>query len=133
MKAGAMNLFIAEEVTALGLQLLGDLLFESVIDEEFGGVNGTLAGRLRGFNADAAVISEPSFLRVCPAQRGRRIAHIKFRASGCVLTEGKVPGAVIVQLTRFLSAIPDFANARRQKARPHELYARIIRIPSPFR
>jgi acetylornithine deacetylase len=124
MKAGvAMNLFIAEAVTALGLRLCGDLLFESVIDEEFGGVNGTLAGRLRGFNADAAVISEPSFLRICPAQRGGRIAHITFRASGGVLTEGKFPGGVIAQLTRFLSAIPEFANSRRQKARAHELYA----------
>src|SRR5215467_14473464 len=99
MKAGAMNLFIAEEVTALGLQLLGDLLFESVIDEEFGGVNGTLAGRLRGFNADAAVISEPSFLRICPAQRGGRTAHITLRAPGGVLTEGKFPAGVVDQLT----------------------------------
>ena len=46
--------------------LAGDVLFESVIDEEFGGVNGTLAGRLKGFNADAVILSEPSFLRICP-------------------------------------------------------------------
>jgi acetylornithine deacetylase len=68
MKAGvAMNLFIAEAVADLSLRLCGDLIFETVIDEEFGGVNGTLAGRLRGYNGNAAVISEPSFLRVCPA------------------------------------------------------------------
>ena len=35
-------------------------------------MNGTLAGRLMGIVADAAVISEPSFLRICPAQRGGR-------------------------------------------------------------
>jgi acetylornithine deacetylase len=124
MKAGvAMNVFIAEAVAALDLQLCGDLLFETVIDEEFGGVNGTLAGRLRGFNADAAVISEPSFLRVCPAQRGGRTAHITFRASGGVLTEGNFPAGVIRQLTHFLAAIPEFAAARRRKATIHELYA----------
>jgi acetylornithine deacetylase len=124
MKAGvAMNLFVAEAVSKLGLRLRGDLVFESVIDEEFGGVNGTLAGRLRGFNADAAIISEPSFLRVCPAQRGGRIVHITLRSSGGILTEGKFPDGVIPQLTRFLSALPGFADARKSKARVHEMYA----------
>src|ERR1051325_1881836 len=71
MKAGvASNLFVAEALSMLGVQLAGDLPFESVVDEEFGGVNGTLAGRLMGFNADAAVISEPTALRISPAQRG---------------------------------------------------------------
>ncbi|MGH9662949.1 MAG: M20/M25/M40 family metallo-hydrolase, partial [Bryobacteraceae bacterium] len=77
MKGGiAVNLFVLEALTALGIDLAGDLLFETVVDEEFGGVNGTLAGRLRGFNADAAILSEPSMLRICPAQRGGRTAHI---------------------------------------------------------
>ncbi|HLM98105.1 MAG TPA: M20/M25/M40 family metallo-hydrolase [Bryobacteraceae bacterium] len=125
MKAGvAMNLFIAESLSELGLHLAGDLIFETVIDEEFGGVNGTLAGRLRGFNGDAAVIAEPSFLRICPAQRGGRTAHITFRAPGGVLTEGGFPGQVVQQLTHFLSQVPAFAAARRQKAHVHELYAR---------
>ena len=81
MKAGvAMNLFVVEALTDLGVRLCGDLIFESVVDEEFGGVNGTLAGRLMGFNADAAVITEPSFLRICPAQRGGRTVHVSFYA-----------------------------------------------------
>ncbi|MBZ5593143.1 MAG: M20/M25/M40 family metallo-hydrolase [Acidobacteriia bacterium] len=123
MKAGvAMNLFIAESLAELDVHLAGDLVFETVVDEEFGGVNGTLANRLRGFNGDAAVISEPSFLRVCPAQRGGRTAHITFRASGGILTEGKFPAGVIQQLTRFLANVPEFAAARRQKAQVHELY-----------
>jgi acetylornithine deacetylase len=71
MKAGiAINAFMMEAVEELGLRLAGDLVFESVVDEEFGGVNGTLAGRLRGYNGDAAIISEPSFLRICAGQRG---------------------------------------------------------------
>jgi len=125
MKAGAaMNLFIAESLPELGLRLAGDLIFETVIDEEFGGVNGTLAGRLRGFNGDAAVIAEPSFLRICPAQRGGRTAHITFRAPGGVLTEGGFPAQVVQQLTHFLTKVPDFAAARRRRAQVHELYAR---------
>lgn len=124
MKAGvAMNLFAAEAVTDLGLHLRGDLLFESVIDEEFGGVNGTLAGRLRGFNADAAVITEPSFLRICPAQRGGRTAHITFRASGGVLNEGLFPAGVVEQVTHFLAKVPEFAAQRRAKVSVHPMYA----------
>ncbi len=125
MKAGvAMNLFIAEAVPDLALNLRGDLLFETVIDEEFGGVNGTLAGRLRGYQANAAVVSEPSFLRVCPAQRGGRVAQITFRAPGGVLTEGAFPVGVVEQVTHFLSQIPEFAAQRRRRSQVQELYAR---------
>jgi acetylornithine deacetylase len=126
MKGGVgTNLFVVEAIKALGLRLAGDLVFETVVDEEFGGVNGTLAGRLQGFNADAAVISEPSFLRICPAQRGGRTAHITFKIppSGGVLTEGKFPAGVSDQLGYFLGKVPGFAEGRRKKAQVHEMYA----------
>jgi len=54
----------------LGFEPGGDLLFESVVDEEFAGGNGTLAARLRGHNADLAVIGEPTRMEVCPACLG---------------------------------------------------------------
>lgn len=125
MKAGiAINLFIMECVADLDLALKGNLLFESVIDEEFGGSNGTLAGRLRGYNADAAILSEPSSLRICPAQRGGRTAHITFRAgTGGVLQNGPFPGGITAQLTHFLAKLPAFAAQRRARVRVHELYA----------
>lgn len=123
MKGGiATNLFVMECVAELGLSLTGELIFESVVDEEFGGSNGTLAGRLRGDNADAAILSEPSFLRVCPAQRGGRTVHITFHAKGGVLQGGGFPQGTIPQLTHFLSSVKDFA-AQRNRILPHELYA----------
>ena len=126
MKGGVgANLFVVEAIEAMGLRLKGDLVFETVVDEEFGGVNGTLAGRLMGYNGDAAVISEPSFLRICAAQRGGRTVHITFNVppSGGVLTEGKFPAGVSDQLAYFLSQVPAFAEGRRGRARVHELYA----------
>ena len=124
MKGGVgTNLFIVEALKILNVELLGDLVFETVVDEEFGGVNGTLAGRLKGFNADAAVISEPSFLRICPGQRGGRIAHIVLNAPGGVLTVGKFPTGVIDPLRYFLVKVLDFAEERRRKAQVHQLYA----------
>ena len=124
MKSGvATNLFVAEAIDELGLQLAGDLVFETVVDEEFGGVNGTLAGRLAGYNGDAAVISEPSFLRICAAQRGGRTAHITFAAKGGVLTDGAFPAGVVDQLGHFLGAVKTFAAGRRGAAPAHPLYS----------
>jgi acetylornithine deacetylase len=124
MKGGVgTNLFVVQALSDLGLRLGGDLVFETVVDEEFGGVNGTLAGRLKGYNADAAIVSEPSFLRVCPAQRGGRTAHITLQAPGGVLTEGKFPTGVVEQLTYLLAKVPEFAEQRRARARVHEMYA----------
>jgi acetylornithine deacetylase len=123
MKAGvATNLFVVEMLAKLGIELAGDLLFETVADEEFGGSNGTLAGRLRGYNADAVVLSEPTSLRLCPAQRGGRIQHIQFEAPGGVLQNGKFPQGVIPQLTRFLERVPEFAEQRKRTAPHHELF-----------
>lgn len=128
MKGGvATNLFVLEVLRKLGIGLSGDLLFETVVDEEFGGGNGTLAGRLAGFNADAAIISEPSFLRVCAGQRGGRTAHVTLEASGGVLTEERLsdnrltPG-VVEQLTFLLMKLRDFAAQRRGSVKVHELY-----------
>ena len=123
MKAGvATNLFVIECVRNLKLPLAGDLIFESVVDEEFGGSNGTLAGRLRGYNADAAILSEPSSLRICPAQRGGRTVHVTFRAPGGMLQSGRFPAGTIPQLTHFLSSVEAFAR-QRAGVEPHAMYA----------
>ena len=53
-----------------GVRLGGDLLAESVVDEEFAGGGGTLAGRLRGDNADACAIAEGTNHEVVRATRG---------------------------------------------------------------
>jgi acetylornithine deacetylase len=125
MKAGdATNLFVMEALQELGIRLKGDLTMETVIDEEFGGVNGTLAGRVRGYLADAAVVSEPSFLRVCPAQRGGRTAHITLRAKGGgILEDGAYTRGIEAPLEHLLSWIPEFARRRRECAPPHPSYA----------
>jgi acetylornithine deacetylase len=127
MKGGVgINLFIMEALAKMGVTLGGDLVFESIVDEEFGGVNGTLAGRLRGFNGDAAVITEPTFLRICAGHRGGRTVHITLRAPGGILSGGEFPSGVMQQLTCFLNAVKDFAQHRRNTAPQHELFASSI-------
>ena len=70
MKGGNVSLLLAIEVLqALGIKLKGDIIFQSVIEEESGGA-GTLAAILRGYNADAAIIPEPTNMRIFPKQQG---------------------------------------------------------------
>jgi acetylornithine deacetylase len=126
MKAGvATNLFVAETLAEMGIRLAGDLTVETVVDEEFGGVNGTLAGRLMGYTADAAIISEPSFLRICPAQRGGRTVHLTFSAPNEGILGGAPQATVIEQIRTFLNSIDTFARHRRASVRVHPLYAHL--------
>lgn len=53
-----------------GVSLRGDLIFESFIDEEYGGGNGAVATLVRGYAADAVLMLEPTDLTICPATYG---------------------------------------------------------------
>ena len=126
MKAGtASNLFVVETLSELGIALAGDLTFEAVVDEEFGGVNGTLAGRLMGYNGDAAILSEPTAVRVCPAQRGGRMVHLTFTAPNGGILAPTGGAGVTEQLRLFLNALPEFVRLRRAEAPAHPLYAHL--------
>lgn len=60
MKGGLAAVLIAmEALDEAGIDLGGDLLFQSTIEEEDGGVGGALSVLERGYVPDAAVIAEP--------------------------------------------------------------------------
>ncbi|SFA92129.1 MULTISPECIES: peptidase [unclassified Bacillus (in: firmicutes)] len=70
MKGGTVALLMAiEALTALDIKLKGDIIFQSVIEEESGGA-GTLAAVLRGYKADGAIIPEPTNMKIFPIQQG---------------------------------------------------------------
>jgi acetylornithine deacetylase len=70
-KAGIAAMTMAVAVLRdLALQLRGDVILQSVVNEELGGYNGTLACCEKGYRADAAIITEPSGLAVAPAAKG---------------------------------------------------------------
>ena len=77
MKGGLAAAFWAVRILKdLGYEPAGDVLFESVVDEEFAGGNGTLAARLGRHNADLAVIPEPTQMKVCPACFGALLGDL---------------------------------------------------------
>jgi len=70
MKGGNVALLMAiESLVANGIKLKGDVIFQSVIEEESGGA-GTLAAVLRGYRADGAIIPEPTNMKIFPKQQG---------------------------------------------------------------
>ncbi|WP_409342023.1 peptidase [Paenibacillus sp. MBLB4367] len=70
MKGGNVSLLLAiQAIRESGLHLKGDVIFQSVIEEESGGA-GTLAAVLKGYKADAALIPEPTNMRIFPKQQG---------------------------------------------------------------
>jgi acetylornithine deacetylase len=70
MKAGlAGAVFAVAAAQQVGFEPRGDVLVQSVVGEESGGV-GTLAAIVHGFTADAALLLEPTRLDACPVQSG---------------------------------------------------------------
>jgi acetylornithine deacetylase len=71
MKCGiAAMIFAVRAIERAGIRLRGDVTLESVVNEELGGYNGTLACCVRGYEADAAIVTEPTGCRVMPAHKG---------------------------------------------------------------
>ncbi|MDQ0178462.1 ArgE/DapE family deacylase [Bacillus chungangensis] len=70
MKASLSAMIMAADLLhSLGIRLQGDLVIQSVVDEEGGG-NGTLACVERGYQADGAIVGEPTNLNIQPAHMG---------------------------------------------------------------
>ncbi|MDF2910322.1 MAG: acetylornithine deacetylase or succinyl-diaminopimelate desuccinylase [Sporolactobacillus laevolacticus] len=72
----AAMILAAELVQKLGIKLKGDLLIQSVVDEEGGG-NGTMACVERGYTADGAIVGEPTQLHLQTAHMGFLFHEIK--------------------------------------------------------
>jgi len=82
LKGGIAASFWAIKILKeLGFKPSGDIIFESVVDEEFAGGNGTLASRLKGYNTDLAILVEPTRMQVCTACFGAFLGDIVLRSN----------------------------------------------------
>lgn len=91
MKSGvASAIFAVAALRSIGVTLAHDVLIESVSGEESGGV-GTLATIMKGYRADAAIIMEPTSLKMCPVQAGALTFRLIIRGRSvhaCIKDEG---------------------------------------------
>lgn len=122
MKAGlAVNIFALRAVRDAGLAAGGDVIVQSVIGEEDGGV-GTVAAILRGYRADAAIISEPTAGTVIAAHCGSLVfrLHVEGKAAhGATRDQGVSAIEKFSYLHRALLAF----ESRRNRDITHPLLA----------
>jgi len=70
MKGGVACMLMAIQILReLNIELKGDVVFTTVVDEEIGGM-GSLAMVDRGFRADAGIMTEPTSNRIAPLCHG---------------------------------------------------------------
>lgn len=114
---------------AAGLRPRGDLLFESVIDEEFAGGGGTLAARLHGTTADACAIAEGTNHEVVRATRGGHFFDMVCEAGDPMAYFSKEEVvSPAVPFGRLLGWIDSWVKRRRGVDRGDGPYAR---FPDP--
>ncbi len=131
MKGGVVaNAAVVSALARAKIRPGGDLIFESVVDEEWGGGGGTIAARLRTGNADACVIPEGTQMEIYRATRGGFVVDLIVEAgdpSAYFSKEAVVSPAV--PMGRLLGWVDRLAT-QRSKLPTDRAYARFPdRVP----
>ncbi len=112
MKGGLVTYLMALDALAgLGIELRGDVGGVATVGGENGGL-GALSTILRGYTADAALITEPTRLRLVPAQGGSlvfRLAVSGRSAHAAVRDEG------VSALERFIPIFEDLMKLEEER------------------
>lgn len=132
MKGGLVtHLMALGALDQLGIRLAGDVTIAATVGEENGGV-GALATILRGYRADAALITEPTKLALVPAQGGSLVVRLTIQgksAHGAVRDEG------VSAVEKFIPIFQDLLafEKERNESLQHPLYAHLSnKIPISF-
>lgn len=121
MKGGAAaNFFALKTITNLGIKLKGKVMIESVVDEECGGA-GTAATLNQGYTADAAIITEPTDLKVYPACMGSMWFRVKVKGKAAHGATAYLGVNAVEKAYVVYNALKELEETRRIK-KPHELY-----------
>lgn len=131
MKGGmAASMMALKLLNELDIRLKGDVIIESVVDEEYGGANGTLACRLRGYEADIAIIPEPSNMVVCPSAQGGSMFRIKFKGRAGRSFSGEQLLNPVYPAARFIEIFRQFEENRNQAKSDSRYYKHNPGLPA---
>jgi acetylornithine deacetylase len=130
MKGGlAATLMAVQCLQDIGVRLNGNVIVESVVDEENGGANGTLASRLRRHKADACIVPEPTGMVVAPAHKGGRIWDIRLKGSPGIGFSADNIVSPIYGMARLVTALQDWEEIRNRVTPPHPQFVEIPGLP----
>jgi acetylornithine deacetylase len=124
MKGGLVaNAAVICALKKAGIRTGGDILFESVVDEEWGGGGGTIAARIREGGADACIIPEGTQLAIYRATRGGFVVDLSVKAGdpAAYFSNAEVVSPA-VPFGRLLGWVESCANMRA-KIRARGAYA----------
>lgn len=112
MKSGvAASIMAVKALVKVGVRLKGDIIIENVIDEEAGGA-GTIACMLKGYTADAAIITEPTSLKIMPANTGAMYLHMRIKGKSAHAAQGYMGVSAIEKACKLYRVIKDFEKDR---------------------
>lgn len=121
MKAGlCAGIFAVEVLQRLGYRPARDVLIESVIGEESGGI-GTLTTIVKGYTAEAVILLEPTCLEISPVQSGALTFRLIVPGRSIHAAMKPYGVSAIEKFTLLLSAIQQL-EARRHQTFKHALY-----------
>ena len=121
MKGGLVTYLTAmDALSDLGLNLRGDVTVAATVGEENGGL-GALSTVLRGYRADAVLITEPTRLALVPAQGGSLVFRLKVQgrsAHAATRDEG------VSALDKFVPIFEELQELERERnaTLSHPLY-----------
>jgi len=123
MKGGIVAMIMAvESVIDSGIELDGDVVVESVLNEEIGGT-GTLACVLRGYKADGAIIAEPTDLELHLAHRGGRFFRISIKGKSAHVGFKQEGVSALEKGIKILESLKNLEE-QREKSSTHVLFER---------
>jgi acetylornithine deacetylase len=121
MKAGlCAGIFAVDVLQRLGYQPAQDVLIESVIGEESGGI-GSLTTIVKGYTADAVILLEPTRLEISPVQSGALTFRLNVPGRSIHAAMKPYGVSAIEKFALLLNAINDL-EAQRHKNFRHPLY-----------
>lgn len=122
MKAGlCTGIFAVDVLQRLGYRPARDVVIESVIGEESGGI-GTLTTIVKGYTADAAILLEPTRLEISPVQSGALTFRLTVPGRSVHAAMKPYGVSAIEKFALLLNAIQQLESGRHH-AFKHELYA----------
>ncbi|NBK90562.1 M20/M25/M40 family metallo-hydrolase [bacterium 1XD21-13] len=130
MKGGlACALTAIKDLKESGFKPKGDIIFETVVDEEYSGANGTLAARISGINADFGIILEPTCLTICPGSVGSLVYRLTIQGNAGMPYTGEEISSPIFEMMELLEVLKAYDDTRMRILKKPVLWEKTIQDP----